>query len=161
SGKQDGQRALVLRGQMLDEDDREPRIGRQRLEQVREGVEPSSRGSDADDHQIRRRLAKALLLVGSDGGSFCFVAKGRLSAGRTRRRGPCSTLGRRRRNALLGFDGSLGGHCYSAVTARFFLAGFGRVERLRTAFAPIASGGARRSLLTRISRMTFAWRSPS
>lgn len=52
-GEQHRQGAGMLRGEMLNEHDREMGVRRQRLEQLAERFKPTSRGADADDRKRR------------------------------------------------------------------------------------------------------------
>ena len=52
-GEQRRQGAGMLRGEMLNEHNREMRIGRQRFEQLAERFKPAGRGADADDRERR------------------------------------------------------------------------------------------------------------
>ena len=52
AGEQRGQRAGVVRREMLDENNREIGIARQPLEKLRKCLEPPGRGADADDGEV-------------------------------------------------------------------------------------------------------------
>jgi hypothetical protein len=71
--RQDFRQGAGVRGrQVLHQDERHAGIGRQRLEQLRERLQPAGRGADADDRERRRFALPVEIPLGIFGGQRRF-----------------------------------------------------------------------------------------